>query len=108
MSPVNKVNDSNFEAEVIKGNLLTLVDFGAEWCGPCKKMHPIMAEIAAAYPDKVKVVEVDVEESPATAVKFGITGVPQLLFFKDGVVKETLVGFVTRSKIEEKIDRYLS
>ncbi|HHE47268.1 MAG TPA: thiol reductase thioredoxin [Bacteroidetes bacterium] len=103
-----KVGDAEFEAEVIGSDCLTLVDFGAEWCGPCKKLHPVMNELAADYDGKIKVVEVDVGVSPQSAMKFGVTSVPQLLFFKNGIVRETVVGLLPRSKIEEKIDKYLA
>lgn len=107
MSGMLKVNDSDFEAEVLQSDKLTLVDFGATWCGPCKKLHPIMEEIGTEQADKLKVVEVDVGESPQTALKYGVTSVPQLLFFEKGEVKETIVGLLPKSKIEEKIDQYL-
>ena len=104
---MNKVTDAEFDAEVLGSDRLTLVDFGAEWCAPCKKLHPIMDQLADEYNGKIKVVEVDVGVSPLTAMKFGVTSVPQLLFFKDGIVKETVVGILPKSKIEEKIDDYL-
>lgn len=107
MSGVIKVDDRGFEDEVVHSDRLTVVDFGAEWCGPCKKLHPIMADLAVDYDGRVKIVEVDVGVSPQVAMKFGITSVPQLLFFRDGIVKETVVGLIPRSKIEEKIDQYL-
>jgi len=103
----NMVGDAEFEAEVIGSDRLTLVDFGAEWCGPCKKLHPIMSKLAEEYDGRIKVVEVDVGVSPQTAMKFGITSVPQLLFFKDGIVRESVIGVLPKSKIEEKIDQYL-
>ena len=108
MSKMNKVGDAEFEHEIIKSDRLTLVDFGAEWCGPCKKLHPIMDALAGEYENKIKVCEVDVAVSPETAMKFGITSVPQLLFFKDGVIKEAIVGLLPKSKIEEKIEQYLN
>ncbi len=107
MSGVIKVDDRGFEDEVVHSDRLTVVDFGAEWCGPCKKLHPIMADLAVDYDGRVKIVEVDVGVSPQVAMKFGITSVPQLLFFRDGIVKETVVGLIPRSKLEEKIDQYL-
>lgn len=108
MSGLVKISDDKFDAEVVKSDKLTLVDFGATWCGPCKKLHPIMAELAGEYNDKIKIYEVDVGDSPETAMKYGVTSVPQLLFFKEGMVKETIVGLLPKSKIEEKIERHLS
>ena len=107
MSGVIKIGDQDFESEVVHSDRLTVVDFGAAWCGPCKKLHPIMADLASEYDGRIKIVEVDVGESPQIAMKYGITSVPQLLFFSDGIVKETVVGLLPRSKIEEKIDQYL-
>ena len=107
MSHLVKISDDKFDAEVVHANQLTLVDFGAEWCGPCKKLHPIMAELAGEYEGKIKVYEVDVAEAPDTACRYGVTNIPQLLFFKDGKVKETVVGLISKSKIEEKIEKHL-
>ncbi len=108
MSGLVKIGDDKFDAEVVHSDCLALVDFGATWCGPCKKLHPIMKELAHEYVGKIKVFEVDVGDSPQTAMKYGVTSVPQLLFFKDGKVKETIVGLLPKSKIEEKIERHLS
>lgn len=107
MSLKIKVDDAEFSAEVIASDRLTLVDFGADWCRPCKKLHPIMDELAEEFSGKIKVCEVDVSQSPQIAMKFGVTSVPQLLFFKDGVVKDTIIGLLPKSEIEDKIDRYL-
>jgi len=108
MHKLEKIGDDKFDAEVVHSSNLVLVDFGATWCGPCKKLHPIMAELAHDYNGKIKVFEVDVGDSPQTAMKYGVTSVPQLLFFKEGKVKETIVGLLPKSKIEEKIERHLS
>ena len=105
---MKKVGEDNFEAEVIKSPVLSVVDFGAEWCSPCKKLHPVMEELAAEYGTRVNVVEVDVGDSPNVATRFGITGVPQLLFISKGVVKESVMGLLPKSKIQDKIERYLA
>lgn len=107
MAGLKKIDDSNFDAEVLQSDKLTLVDFGAPWCGPCKKLHPIMEEIGQEQAELVKVVEVDVGESPQIALKYGVTSVPQLMFFQNGELKETVVGLLPKSKIEEKIEQYL-
>ena len=104
---LTKVGDADFEAEVLQSERLTLVDFGATWCGPCQKLHPILEDLGAQFGARVKVVEMDVGESPQTAMKYGVTSVPQLFFFKDGQIKEAVVGLLARSKIEEKIESYL-
>ncbi|MBC8465509.1 thioredoxin fold domain-containing protein [bacterium] len=107
MSGMTKINDDQFDAEVLKADRLTLVDFGTPWCGPCKKLHHLMDEIGNEFGEKIKVFEVDASESQKTAMKYSITSVPQLLFFKDGIVKEAVVGLIGKSKIEEKIEKYL-
>jgi thioredoxin 1 len=104
---LRKVGDDEFEAEVIQSDCLTVVDFGAEWCGPCKKLHPILEELAGQFDGRIKIVEVDVGESPKVAMKYGVTSVPQLFFVRDGTIRETVVGLMPRSKIEEKIEKYL-
>ncbi len=104
MSSVLKVDDSQFEAEVIKHDGLAVVDFGAEWCGPCKKLHPIMAELADEMPDQVKIVEVDVGVSPEIAQKYAVVSVPQILFFKNGEMVERVVGVLPKVKIIAKIE----
>ncbi len=106
MSATLKVGDDQFEEEVIKSDLLTVVDFGAEWCGPCKKLHPIMAELSEEMAGKVKIVEVDVGVSPQNAQKFAVISVPQLLFFKNGEVVERVVGVLPKAKIIEKIESH--
>jgi thioredoxin 1 len=108
MSKVKHIGDAKFEAEVEKSDRLSIVDFGAAWCGPCKKLHPIMEELAGVYGDRVHIFQVDVEHSPQTAIKYGITSLPALLFFKNGIVKENIVGLISKTKIEEKIERYLA
>jgi len=105
---MTKIGDAEFEAEVIKSDRLTLIDFGAIWCSPCKKLHPIMEELAEEYGERIKVFEVDVGETPQIAMRFGITSVPQLMFVKDGIVRESVVGLLPKSKIQKKIDGYLS
>ena len=107
MSVMPKVGDMEFDNVVLHSDRLTLVDFGAEWCGPCKKLHPIMEQLAGEYGEKIRVVEVDIESSPNVAVKYGVTSIPQLMFVQDGVVRETVVGLLPKSKIMDKIENYL-
>ena len=108
MSSLTRIGDGEFDEEVLNSDRLTLVDFGAEWCGPCKKLHPIMEDLAMEYGERIKVFEVDVGETPQVAMRFGITSVPQLMFVKNGVVRETVVGLLPKSKIQEKIEGYLN
>jgi len=107
MAAMTKITDDKFETEIINSDRLTLVDFGATWCSPCQKLHPVMDQLGEEYDGQINIFEVDVGDSPQTAMKYGITSVPQLLFFKDGIVKETIVGLLSKSKIEEKIEQYL-
>ncbi|TKJ40261.1 thioredoxin [candidate division LCP-89 bacterium B3_LCP] len=107
MAEVLKINDDQFENEVIECDRLVVVDFGAEWCGPCKKLHPIMAELAEEMADKAKIVEVDVGLSPQSAQKHAVISVPQVLFFKEGKVVERIVGVLPKAKLIEKIDTHI-
>ncbi len=95
--------DSGFDAEVLQSDLPVLVDFWAPWCGPCKAIGPAVEELAGAYDGKLKVGKMDIQTHPNTAVKFGIRSIPALLFFKGGNVVETIVGAVSKDKIEDKI-----
>ena len=90
----------------IKSDKLVIADFWAEWCGPCKMIAPLLDEIARELPDKVKIVKVDVEAEPQLAQQFGIYNIPTLLFFKDGQVKEQVVGSVAKKVLVEKINAH--
>jgi thioredoxin 1 len=107
MADVPKINDDQFENEVVKSDRLTVVDFGAEWCGPCKKLHPIMAELIDEMGDQVKIVEVDVGVSPQIAQQHAVISVPQVLFFKNGSVVERIVGVLPKPKLQAKIEEHL-
>ena len=98
------VNVTDFEDDVIQSKDLVLVDFWAEWCGPCKMIAPVLEEIAAEKADNVKIVKVNIEEHPDLAQRFGISAIPTLHFFKDGKVKETLFGMNSKQEIINKID----
>ena len=102
---VNVFSDDNFEAEVEKSNKLTVVDFWAEWCAPCRMIAPIVAELAEEN-GEIKVGKLNVDENPGTATKFGIRGIPTLLFFKDGEIKEQMVGVRSKSEIQAIIDNH--
>ncbi len=104
MSAVVEVDDTNFEAEVLRAKAPVLLDFSAEWCGPCKRLWPIVEAIASEYGPRLKVVHLDVDKAQAIAVKYGILSVPTILFFKEGQVRDQMSGFVPREKIVEKID----
>lgn len=101
------VNDSNFEEIVLKSEQPVLVDFWAEWCGPCKMMLPIVEEISKEFEGKLTVAKVDVDSSQGTAAKFGIRNIPTILFFKGGAVVDKQVGAVPKASLVAKIEKLL-
>ena len=100
-------NDSNFDADVINSEKPALVDFWAEWCGPCKMIAPMLDEAATEYADKLSVVKLNVDESPNVAAKFGIRSIPTLMLFKDGAVHAQKVGALSKSQLTEFLDSNL-
>lgn len=101
---VSPVSALDFEREVIKADKLVIVDFWAEWCGPCKMIAPLLDEVARELPDKVKIVKVNVDQEQALAQQYGIYNIPTLLFFKGGEVRETVVGATAKKNLVEKIN----
>ena len=99
--------DDNFDTEVLKSNLPVLVDFWAEWCGPCKMIGPIVEEIAGDYAGKVKVGKVNVDLNNQVATQYGIRGIPALLVFKGGAVANQIVGAVPKNNITEILDEVI-
>jgi thioredoxin 1 len=100
---VGKVSDATFEAEVLKANETVVVDFWAEWCGPCRMIGPALEEIAASLGEKVKIVKLNVDENPATAAKYGIMSIPTLMLFKKGELASRQVGAHPKQKLEQWI-----
>lgn len=98
---IHEISDANFEQEVLKSTTPVLVDFWAEWCGPCKALAPTVEKLAQDYNGKIKFCKVDVDENPTTAARFGIRSIPTLLFFENGQPKGQLVGNVPASTIKE-------
>lgn len=102
------ITDQTFEAEVLKSDKLTLVDFWAEWCQPCKIVGPIVEEFGEEYKDKVKVVKMDVDENTDTPGKFNILSIPTLIFFKNGNPEKTMVGVQSKDQLKKAADELLS
>ena len=100
---VSKVSDQDFDAEVLKSAQPVVVDFWAEWCGPCKMIAPALEEIAGTMNGKVKIVKLNVDENPATASKYGIMSIPTLMIFKNGELASRQVGAAPRQKLEQWI-----
>ncbi|MFP8488899.1 thioredoxin [Gracilimonas sp. Q87] len=96
--------DSNFEEEVLKSDKPVLVDFWAEWCGPCRMIGPIVEEMAEEYDGKAKIGKVDVDSNPEISVKYGIRSIPSLLIFKDGEVVDQIVGAVPKSHLTKQLE----
>ena len=107
MSQVVEANDSNFDAEVLQADGPVLVDFSATWCGPCRKLEPIVHELAGDYAGRLKVVKVDVDNAQNVAAKYGVLSVPTLLLFRDGAVKDQVVGVVAKSALADRVDKVL-
>jgi thioredoxin 1 len=100
---VGKVSDANFEAEVIKSAEPVVVDFWAEWCGPCRMIAPALEEISGSMAGKVKIVKLNVDENPATAAKYGIQSIPTLMLFKNGQLASRQIGAAPKQKLEQWI-----
>lgn len=100
-------SDANFETEVLSSDLPVLVDFWAEWCGPCKMIAPILDDVATEYAGKVKVVKLNIDENPATPPQYGVRGIPTLMLFKNGQVDATQVGALSKSQLCGFLDNNL-
>lgn len=107
MKPV-EITDSNFQNEVLKSDTPVLLDFWAEWCGPCKMVAPVVEELAKEYDGKLKVGKVDVDSNQQTSMQYGIRSIPTLLIFKGGKVVDQLVGAVPKKMLAEKVAKHLN
>ncbi len=107
MSEVIEITDESFKTEVIDSQILTLVDFWATWCGPCRKLAPLLDELSEEYKDKVKFVKIKADENIKTAQQYSISGVPCLLIFKNGKPVERIVNIVPKSIISANLNKHL-
>ncbi|MDH5631479.1 MAG: thioredoxin TrxA [Gammaproteobacteria bacterium] len=101
------ITDDSFEGEVLQADGPVLVDYWAEWCGPCKMIGPVLEEVAKEYGDRVKIAKLNIDENPGTPPKYGIRGIPTLMLFKSGNVEATKVGAVSKSQLSAFLDENL-
>lgn len=104
---VQEVNDQDFEQEVVKSDKPVLVDFWAAWCAPCRTIAPTVEQLAEQYQGRAKIVKLNVDENGATSVKYNIRGIPTLLLFKNGVIKDQIVGASSKDTIARMIENHL-
>ena len=104
---ITHVSKDSFDEDVLKSDKPVLVDYWAEWCGPCKMIAPILEELATEYGDRVKICKVDVDENQDTAARFGIRGIPTLMLFKNGDVEATKVGALSKSQLAAFLDSHI-
>ncbi len=105
---IKHVSDASFDSEVLKAAQPVLVDYWAEWCGPCKMIAPILDEVATSYKDKLQIAKMNVDENREIPAKFGIRGIPTLMIFKDGQLAATKVGAMSKSQLTAFIDQQLA
>lgn len=106
-SNITHISDASFEDEVLKASGAVLIDYWAEWCGPCKMIAPILDELADEYAGRIKVVKLNIDDNPETPPKYGIRGIPTLMIFKDGNVEATKVGAVSKAQLSNFIEENL-
>lgn len=107
MSELLQITDENFDEEIINSELPAMVDFWAEWCGPCRMVGPMVEELAKEYEGKIKVAKMDVDKNRETPTRFGIRNIPTLILFKGGEVAHTIIGAQPKTSIEEELKKLL-
>jgi thioredoxin len=108
MSAIQTISDDNFENEVINSDLPVLIDFWAPWCAPCRAIGPVVDELAKDYDGKLKVVKMNVDENPLTPSRYGVRSIPNLLLFKNGQVKDQIIGAVPKGHFVQAIDKLVA
>jgi thioredoxin 1 len=107
MSSVKYVTEQDFQEEVVSAQTPVLVDFTADWCQPCKMISPIVEQLAGQWGEKVKVVKLDADQNPSIMMQYGVMGLPTLILFKSGEVKERITGYAPKDKIEAKVNAHM-
>jgi thioredoxin 1 len=108
MASIHEVTDQSFETEILKSDVPAIVDFWAEWCGPCRQIAPIIADLAAAYGGKIKVVKMNVDENPNTAGRYGVRAIPTILAFRGGQVVEQITGAQRKTAFEDMAKKLIA
>jgi thioredoxin 1 len=104
---ISKVTDDSFETDVLKSSTPVLVDYWAEWCGPCKMIAPVLEDISKEYQGRLRIAKLNIDENPQTPPKYGIRGIPTLMLFKGGEVEATKVGALSKSQLTQFLDSHL-
>lgn len=107
MADLQAISDQSFEREVLQSNVPVLIDFWAPWCGPCRAIAPVVEELSREYAGRLKVVKMNVDDNPATPQRYGVRGIPNLILFQNGEVKEQIVGAVPKTQLVKAIGRTL-
>ncbi len=107
MGQLNQISDTTFDTE-IRGETPVLVDFWAEWCGPCRMVAPVLEQIAAEQTGKLKIVKLNVDDNPNTQMQYGVTGIPTMILFKDGEMVERIVGFMPKPQLMKRLEPHLA